>query len=466
MQRGAIVFLILLRLAIGWHFLYEGLQKVRTVYVGETVTNRPFSSAGYLRESTGPLGGLVRWGLGDPDEQALALLVVQPAAATTEPATQSPRSRIPAMLARDWDDYLARYEKHYALEQTPRREEAKGKLDQAEDAVVLWLVQTEPDENTPEQKKSFPSGDVLRKVPTAERIQEYRNKRNEVREALSLKMWLFGRDTEKARLPQAKVKVVELRTGLLKDLDKHTQALTRSLNLVVAAPVLTPLEHLEWRLIEGTVLLDEGKAGKAREALEKVVNALQGSAEETRDLTPLKPEQVGTVRVTAINAGKLRQQMASRAKVLLSSATDLKDLTDRNDLKKFATDVEEDAKSLAEGARELPEVEPLPDLVPSNRTIEWVDWLTRWGLTVIGACLLMGLFTRTSAWLAAGFLLMTYLAMPAFPWLPAVGPSEGNYLFVNKNMIELLALCVLATTATGRWFGVDSVISWFGSKKS
>jgi uncharacterized membrane protein YphA (DoxX/SURF4 family) len=67
--------------------------------------------------------------------------------------------------------------------------------------------------------------------------------------------------------------------------------------------------------------------------------------------------------------------------------------------------------------------------------------------------------TRTSAWLGAGFLLLTYLTVPPWPWLPAVGPSEGSYLFVNKNLIELLALCVLATTYSGRWFGLDGVLS-------
>ena len=66
------VFVLLaLRLAIGWHFLVEGFQKVQSRYlIGETITNRPFSSAGYFREAPGPLGGFVRWTAGDPDEGA------------------------------------------------------------------------------------------------------------------------------------------------------------------------------------------------------------------------------------------------------------------------------------------------------------------------------------------------------------------------------------------------------------
>src|SRR5437660_1776794 len=52
-ERLALVFLVLLRIAIGWHFLFEGLEKVHTVNVGPTETNRPWSSEHYLREAPG-----------------------------------------------------------------------------------------------------------------------------------------------------------------------------------------------------------------------------------------------------------------------------------------------------------------------------------------------------------------------------------------------------------------------------
>ena len=60
MLRSTIVFLVLLRLAIGWHFLFEGLDKLRSMWIGPTENNRPFSSAGYFREAPGPLGGWMR----------------------------------------------------------------------------------------------------------------------------------------------------------------------------------------------------------------------------------------------------------------------------------------------------------------------------------------------------------------------------------------------------------------------
>jgi uncharacterized membrane protein YphA (DoxX/SURF4 family) len=94
--------------------------------------------------------------------------------------------------------------------------------------------------------------------------------------------------------------------------------------------------------------------------------------------------------------------------------------------------------------------------------VGWIDFITPWALTAIGLCLLVGLFSRLSAFLAALFLLMTYLAVPAFPWLPTPPVMEGSYLFVNKNVIEMLALFALACLPTGRWFGADGL--WYALK--
>src|SRR5205085_5011376 len=68
------LFLLILRLAIGWHLLFEAAVKVRTHELGKTTTNTPFSSAPYLRESSGPFADLFRKQAGDSDEEALAKL--------------------------------------------------------------------------------------------------------------------------------------------------------------------------------------------------------------------------------------------------------------------------------------------------------------------------------------------------------------------------------------------------------
>jgi uncharacterized membrane protein YphA (DoxX/SURF4 family) len=99
-----------------------------------------------------------------------------------------------------------------------------------------------------------------------------------------------------------------------------------------------------------------------------------------------------------------------------------------------------------------------PALKPQKpRFVRLIDDLTMWGLMVMGGCLLLGVLTRLNCVLAAGFLAMTYALVPPFPWLPEP-PSNEHFLYVNKNLIELFALLALATTLSGRWFGLDALI--------
>jgi len=78
--------------------------------------------------------------------------------------------------------------------------------------------------------------------------------------------------------------------------------------------------------------------------------------------------------------------------------------------------------------------------------------------------MLIGLCTRCACVAAALFLLMTYLNAPAFPWLPTAPMNEGNYAFVNKNIVEFLALLMIATTKSGYWFGVDRCCATSGDR--
>jgi thiosulfate dehydrogenase [quinone] large subunit len=94
-----------------------------------------------------------------------------------------------------------------------------------------------------------------------------------------------------------------------------------------------------------------------------------------------------------------------------------------------------------------------PDLL-SN-----ADLITMWGLTLVGACLILGLFTRLASLAGMAFVLMFYLAAP--PWIGyfyAI-PTEGSYLIVNKNLVEVAALAVIFFTGSGRFAGLDRIVS-------
>jgi thiosulfate dehydrogenase [quinone] large subunit len=84
-----------------------------------------------------------------------------------------------------------------------------------------------------------------------------------------------------------------------------------------------------------------------------------------------------------------------------------------------------------------------------------VDVLNVWGLILIGLGLILGLFTRWA--LIGGIILLAfyYLSHPALINVKYALPSEGSYLFVNKNLIEMVALAVLLVFPTGHLVGLD-----------
>jgi uncharacterized membrane protein YphA (DoxX/SURF4 family) len=99
---------------------------------------------------------------------------------------------------------------------------------------------------------------------------------------------------------------------------------------------------------------------------------------------------------------------------------------------------------------------------PPWTTLRKVDLATMYGLTAVGLCLMLGLFTPLAALGGAAYLLGFYLSMPPWPGLPE-GVTEGHYRYVNKNLIEMLACLVLASTPNGLWIGLDAFLfGWIG----
>ncbi len=81
------VLLVVLRMAIGWHLLYEGWWKIDS-----QSTAQPWTAEGYLKNSTGPLRGTFRNLTGDPND--LNWLDYDKVSAR-------------------FDDYVARFQAHY-----------------------------------------------------------------------------------------------------------------------------------------------------------------------------------------------------------------------------------------------------------------------------------------------------------------------------------------------------------------
>jgi thiosulfate dehydrogenase [quinone] large subunit len=100
-----------------------------------------------------------------------------------------------------------------------------------------------------------------------------------------------------------------------------------------------------------------------------------------------------------------------------------------------------------------------PDLLAN------ADLITMWGLTLVGTLLILGLFTRLATLGGIGFILLFYLCNPPFVGYFYSIPTEGSYLIVNKNLVELCALVVILVTGSGRFAGLDVFLHrWFGRR--
>ena len=92
------------------------------------------------------------------------------------------------------------------------------------------------------------------------------------------------------------------------------------------------------------------------------------------------------------------------------------------------------------------------------------DYVNMWGLTLVGLCLVLGLYSRHAAISGMVFILLYYLFAPPLLGLEYSRPGEGSYLIVNKNLIEACALFVLYTFPTSHLIGLDRLLSKPASK--
>jgi len=380
------VCLVLLRLAIGWHLCVEGVDKLQSLYNGPTTSHRAFNASGYLRESSGPLAWAFRWQAGDLDQRAMERFEAAPFKSGDD--LKDFHDHMPPELAKDWEDYLQRYLKHYEPEDENARGElenrARAKMTLAEGKVVSWLLDLPGDLNVRETTKTYSKATYTLKETIPQRIQTYRDKHREMRRLQDEEFRLFDRDTKRQELTALKVDVGRMREELLADLNAPLRESLQDLD------VLTPDE-------------------KKRDSWDEVM-ADRRLREETR-------------------------QRSSIGQYLPPSVGDtVSEISDRFAKKDF--------------------VPP----APPSAILVWTNWSVALGLTLAGVGLLLGLLTRPSCFIGAVLLLMFYLASPALPWVPENLKSEGHYLYINKNIIEMLALLSLMFLPTGRWLGLDGLL--------
>jgi len=331
-------FLVVLRLAIGWLFLFEGFEKLEVRHMPAAGWKKPWTSAGYLKQSYGPLSPFYLWQVGgDPDARTLAMLAVNAAEPDQDPAQARAGARAPQALKEAWQAYLDRFAVHYQLD-PEQRKMADTRLEQALDNAVRWIEDARTTRETP--RGDFPTASFTAKETPAGRVAAYRTRMAEIRQIQDEVLPAFSQDIYGPKLRTLKADAATQRADLIKDLE---------------APYLDSLQ---------SVLTPEQKA------------------------RPLLP----------------------------------------------------------------PEGPP--------QVLRLVDQVVMWGVFLVGVGLLFGVFSRLSALVGALFLISLHLALPALPWGPENPKFEGNYFFVTKNLITALALLVLATVPSGRWFGLDGLLQF------
>ena len=358
-----VFFLLALRLAIGWHFLFEGLYKVHSHHLGPTETSRPFSSDPYFKVAPGPVGAMMRKLFADP-------------AADVEVKVKAPRAIDP---------------------------EAFRKLSGDEQAAACPKAVADAFDRAREDAEKAARADLEEKLKAATSDEDRARRLRELTEELVKKVQAvdLSSDAGKAALTAAKARYARWVHGV-DGRPAKVKHVTGELSLT--AP--QRLDHLDWLRREVAEADDRLKTGLGH-----------GFGTDQK------------------RAAELRMD-------LIAAEADL-----AKDADAFVAELRKDVLGVA-----TPAPKPEPSLG------QRMDKVTMWFLVTVGSLLLLGLFTRLACVLAAGFLAVTYLAHPPFPWYPLPPNTEGNPLFINKNVIEGLALLALACMPTGRWLGLDALL--------
>jgi uncharacterized membrane protein YphA (DoxX/SURF4 family) len=533
------LFLVCLRLVIGWHFFFEGLDKYESLKDEGKETGKPFTSAGYFAEAEGPLGPSIRGFIGDPDAVALSKLTL------VEPGDANLAAQMPAALGASWDDYGRQFETFFHLT-SEQKAAAEIAVKQAKSDYVLWLTDKKPkddkdktDEFDP-RKTWIKAGTVgepgLLYRPEAtmtERVATYRKFVDKVRDDYKKILPEMGKDVEQTRLRTLKMKTAEIRTDLMKAVAERTEKMKDSLAKIVdgklAGAHFGPTEDPKIDQNVRDMLTLNGMGTEA--TIERMPEALGKQWDEyAAFLHTIKPELDQAAIDQAVKDAKLRYVRflldldpytgnpllhrdpntgnALPSKPLQARLEDYdKRLAKRAEAQK-KDEVEkssnESKAALAAANKDLvaPRQEFIADIrlqtdifrhslgglqaektkdgdydnfkgtvAPPKSTVSflgrdwpgtslgWLDWSTRWFLLIGGGCLLAGMFTRLACLGGAAFLAIEILSNTPLPWLPTSPKAEGHYTFINKNVVEFFALMTLLTLPTGRWFGLDAILS-------
>ncbi len=104
-------------------------------------------------------------------------------------------------------------------------------------------------------------------------------------------------------------------------------------------------------------------------------------------------------------------------------------------------------------------------IASSPDILKVVDILNSWGLILIGFSLFVGLFLRWASLAGAILLFLYFIAYPPITGYTFGVVAEGNYQWIDKNLIELFVLLVFMVLPARYFYGVDRWISRWKEEK-
>ena len=423
----AIVLLVVVRISIGWQFLYEGLWKHDRL-----LTAKPWTSAGYLRNAQGPFRDTFRNMTGDfsempdPDKfgwfEGVFHTVTGDLFLGPLPDPDELGWLDYDKVARHWDEWHERFLLHHPdltagqkqrieeslngkkmfvadLEELPASVKFEKEVAKAVsyDAEKNRLVTPGKQHITPREKqKLLDMAPVMEEPPAAQAAQ------NEINKA-------FHDAVDKLYARSARLSFKErLAVSLKADPDR----------------VKRIFRGRDWRgeIVEDTRI---GEIEKYKVLLERYEKNL-AKAEQQFQHEHLRKQW-----------GELQQLRAELVGPVKALDTDL-----RTQARELLT-----AEQVAAGP-----VPKGPSLTSRS------DAMALYSLLILGALLILGLLTRPAAIAGAGMLLSFYLVWPPFSGVP-VAPGPEHSFLINKNLIELFALLAIAAMPTGSWFGLDGLFA-------
>jgi uncharacterized membrane protein YphA (DoxX/SURF4 family) len=452
-----VVFLVALRLTIGWHFLYEGVWKIKNADT--------FSATPFLAQAKGPAAPLFHAMLPDPDgRQRLA---------TRKVASAGP-------LLDRWRAVRSDVEKQYQLEDLAlkgsyvalwdHQEELEAYLRKQNREIVSYFDQGAP-------RKSSDRSGSQQAVPENVRawLSAIRDIETRYHKALGT---LAGQgDPLDPKLLRPAVPGKDESLVLNQIVGSGTIRNPRGDVIISVEAVIPGWEYTwPWKGLKNYVLRKCEPSLDQEHEIKRLFHRYKDSAEQylAANQEFIEAHFQSVDRYDAARSGgnvgapyqkkrtwDRRQELTSEVDQWLSEL----DGMGREYHRAVSAALDEDQRSRRTIAEPVPETNRLPIYLFGLRS--WsglVDFAVTYGLTAIGICLMAGLCTRLACIGGGVFLIFVMLTQPAWPAIyPPTPAVVGHALIIDKNFVEMIALFALATTAVGRWGGLDFFLHhWLG----